>query len=94
MLRPHDIVSVLLRWLLGSVFIFSGAVKCVDPVGTAIYVDKYLATYSLSAFAVVSDVIAVALIVVEFAVGLLLELFAHVTRATTIATRHNIALMW
>lgn len=74
MLRPHDIVSVLLRWLLGGVFIFSGAVKCVDPVGTAIYVDKYLATYSLSAFAVVSDVIAVALIVVEFAVGLLLVL--------------------
>ena len=74
MVRLQHIISILLRWLLGAVFIFSGAVKCVDPVGTAIYVDKYLATYSLSSFAVASEVIAVVLIVVEFAIGLLLVL--------------------
>ena len=38
-----------LRWVLGYTFIFSGVVKCVDPVGTAIFVEKYLATYSLAA---------------------------------------------
>ena len=63
-----------LRWVLGSVFVASGAFKCVDPVGTAIYVEKYLATYSLSEFAVASEAIAVALMVVEFAIGLLLIL--------------------
>ncbi len=64
----------LLRWVLGSVFIASGAFKCVDPVGTAIYVEKYLATYSLSELAPASEVIALALMVVEFAIGLLLIL--------------------
>lgn len=64
----------LLRRVLGSVFIASGAFKCVDPVGTAIYVEKYLATYSLSELAPASEVIALALMVVEFAIGLLLIL--------------------
>lgn len=63
-----------LRWLLGSTFVASGAFKCVDPIGTAIYVEKYLATYSLSEFAAASEFIAVALMVVEFAIGLLLIL--------------------
>ena len=63
-----------LRWLLGSTFVASGAFKCVDPIGTAIYVEKYLAAYSLSEFAVASEFIAVALMVVEFAIGLLLIL--------------------
>ena len=74
MSRFQDIVITALRWILGSVFISSGAFKCVDPVGTAIYVEKYLATYSLSGLTVASEAIAVALIVVEFAVGLLLIL--------------------
>lgn len=64
----------LLRWVLGSVFIASGAFKCVDPVGTAIYVEKYLATYSLSELVPASEVIALVLMVVEFAIGLLLIL--------------------
>lgn len=72
--RLHDILSILLRWLLGAVFIFSGVVKCVDPVGTAIYVEKYLATYSLSSLAVASEAMAVMLMVLEFAIGLLLIL--------------------
>ena len=74
MSRFQDMVTTLLRWVLGAVFIFSGAVKCVDPVGTAIYVEKYLATYSLSELAVASEPIAIVLMVVEFAVGLLLIL--------------------
>ena len=74
MSRFQDITTTVLRWVLGTVFISSGAFKCVDPIGTAIYVEKYLATYSLSELAVASEVIAIALMVVEFAVGLLLIL--------------------
>ena len=74
MSRFQDMVTTLLRWVLGAVFIFSGVVKCVDPVGTAIYVEKYLATYSLPELAVASEAVAIVLMVVEFAVGLLLIL--------------------
>lgn len=74
MARLQDGLITAFRWLLGSTFVASGAFKCVDPVGTAIYVEKYLATYSLSELAVASEFIAVMLMVVEFAIGLLLIL--------------------
>lgn len=66
------IALVGLRWLLGGVFIFSGLVKCVDPVGTSVFVDKYLATYSLEALLPMSLTIAISLAVVEVAMGMLL----------------------
>lgn len=74
MARLQEGVITALRWLLGSTFVASGAFKCVDPVGTAIYVEKYLASYSLSELAVASKAIAIVLMVVEFAIGLLLIL--------------------
>lgn len=66
------IIFVALRWLLGGVFIFSGLVKCVDPVGTSVFVDKYLATYSFDVLLPLSLGIAIALAVVEVAMGILL----------------------
>ena len=66
------ICLVALRWLLGGVFIFSGLVKCVDPIGTSVFVDKYLATYSLEALLPLSLTIAVSLAVVEVMMGILL----------------------
>ena len=70
--RAKHIGLIALRWLLGGVFIFSGLVKCVDPVGTSVFVDKYLATYSLEALLPLSLCFAVALAVVEVAIGILL----------------------
>lgn len=64
--------DVVLRWLLGAVFIFSGLVKCVDPVGTSIIVEKYLASYSLSFMMPASLGIAIMLSVVEVATGVML----------------------
>ena len=63
---------VALRWLLGGVFIFSGLVKCVDPVGTSIFVEKYLATYSLEAMLYLALPIAVLLATLEVMLGILL----------------------
>ena len=63
---------IALRWLLGGVFIFSGLVKCVDPVGASVFVDKYLATYSLEALLPYSLSFAIVLAVVEVAIGILL----------------------
>ncbi|MBO7199506.1 MAG: DoxX family protein [Alistipes sp.] len=70
--KVKHIGAVALRWLLGGVFIFSGIVKCVDPVGTLVFVDKYLATYSLEDLLPLSLGIAVTLAVVEVMMGILL----------------------
>jgi uncharacterized membrane protein YphA (DoxX/SURF4 family) len=71
MLRKEKIVDIC-RWVLGGVFSFSGIVKCVDPVGTSVFVEKYLATFSLDVFLPLALPIAIALSVVEFALGQLL----------------------
>ena len=78
---------IALRWLLGGVFIFSGLVKCVDPVGASVFVDKYLATYSLEALLPYSLSFAIVLAVVEVAIGILLVigvLRRYVSLAATI----------
>ena len=78
---------VAMRWLLGGVFIFSGLVKCVDPVGTSVFVDKYLATYSLETLLPLSLAIAVAIAMVEVIMGILLVigvLRRYITLAATI----------
>ncbi len=62
----------LCRWVLGAIFSFSGIVKCVDPVGTSVFVEKYLATFSLDELLPLALPIAVVLSVVEFALGQLL----------------------
>ena len=73
------------RWTLGGVFSFSGIVKCVDPVGTAVFVEKYLATFSLDVFLPLALPIAIVLSVLEFVLGqLLLDGKPH--RITAIAT--------
>ena len=61
-----------MRWALGALFIFSGAVKCVDPIGTSIFVEKYLATYSMGWLMPISEPLAIGLSVVEFTLGVLL----------------------
>lgn len=72
MSRYRYIAITTLRWILGALFIFSGIVKCVDPIGTSIYIEKYMATYSLMELMPLSESFAVALSVMEFMLGVLL----------------------
>lgn len=65
-------VVQMLRWLLGAVFIFSAATKFIDPVGTSLFVDSYLATYALDALLPASVALGVALSVFEFTLGVML----------------------
>lgn len=83
-MNRERIISIF-RWILGGVFSFSGIVKCVDPVGTAVFVEKYLATFSLDALLPFALPIAVMLSVVEFTLGQLL-LSGKPHRITAIAT--------
>ena len=75
----------LFRRILGLVFIFSGFVKCVDPVGTSVFVEKYLATYHLEEFLPLALGLAVALAAVELMLGLML-LCGVAQRVTAVAT--------
>lgn len=73
---------LLLRYTLGAVFLFSGAVKSFDTVGTAIYVEKYFAAFGFGSFDMLATPVAVLLGAVELTLGLLL-LFNILTVVTS-----------
>lgn len=57
------------RLLIGAVFIFSGFVKAVDPVGFAIKIGDYLTAFGLDRFQPVSLILGFNLIAIEFMLG-------------------------
>jgi len=65
------------RLLLGVVFIFSGFVKAVDPVGFAIKIEDYLVAFGLESLNSLSMVAAMNLIAIEFMLGVCVLLGAY-----------------
>ncbi|MCC8171747.1 MAG: DoxX family protein [Parabacteroides sp.] len=57
------------RVLIGAVFIFSGAVKAIDPVGGAIKLDDYFNAFGLEALAPFALMLSFCLASFEFALG-------------------------
>mgnify|MGYP003303695282 CR=1 FL=1 len=70
-------VRHIASFVVGLTFIFSGFVKSVDPVGTSIFVEKYLATYGLESLLPASVAIGVVLGTVELMLGLMLVCGAY-----------------
>lgn len=70
--KLKNILLTAARWVLGSVFVASGVFKSVDPVGTSIFVEKYLVTYGLDMLLPAALAMAIVLAVVEMALGMLL----------------------
>lgn len=74
------ITDYILRCIFGAVFMFSGFVKAVDPMGTAYKVEEYLNVFGFGFL--VNDaltfpiIIAVALCVLEFSLGVMM--FCHI----------------
>ena len=68
------IITWLLRILAGSLFIFSGFVKAIDPWGTIFKIEDYLAAFGLPLPFILMRLAVFALCAVEFTVGCFLAL--------------------
>ncbi len=64
----------VLRFVVGLVFIFSGFVKGIDPLGTAFKLEDYLMYYHLDWFLPLSLALSILLSALEFSLGVLLIL--------------------
>lgn len=79
----RKIIAGICRIILGATFIFSGTVKCIDPVGGAIKIEDYFGTFGLSAFNPIAPFVSFNLSAIEFMLGLCI-LMAVYRRLTTI----------
>lgn len=69
--RPASILAGISRTLLGVVFIFSGVVKAIDPLGTVYKIEDYLKAFGgfFTELLSLAEVAAWALIVLELLLG-------------------------
>lgn len=79
-------LNVISRVIVGLVFVFSGFVKGVDPLGTSYKITEYMTTWSFfgisfEGFVPLATALSVALVVLEFTVGVML-LFGSFRRIT------------
>ncbi|MBQ9253762.1 MAG: hypothetical protein IJ180_03185 [Bacteroidales bacterium] len=79
--RVKTIVDYILRFLFVGVFIFSGFVKAIDPMGTAYKVEEYINVFGMSFLTDIAGwlplFIAVVLCVMEFMVGVMMLLHIY-----------------
>ena len=70
------LVALIARTLLGVVFIFSGAVKAIDPLGTVYKIEDYLKAFGgfFTELLLLAEVAAWALIVLELLLGVCMVL--------------------
>ena len=73
---PASIFASISRTLLGLVFIFSGAVKAIDPFGTVYKIEDYLKAFGgfFTELLPLADVAAVVLILLEVVLGVCMVL--------------------
>lgn len=75
--KGNKILNFICRWFVGLVFIFSGFVKAVDPLGTAFKISEYMTAWSIGNFTFdwalpLATPLSVALVTIEFTIGILL----------------------
>ena len=70
-LLPSRLIASISRTLLGLVFIFSGAVKAIDPLGTVYKIEDYLKAFGgfFSELLPLAEVAAWGLIILELLLG-------------------------
>ena len=72
-----QVLTVLMRLVVGGVFIFSGFTKAIDPWGTSYKITDYLTAMGLEEWAATALFIAVAMAALEFILGIQLVLGAY-----------------
>lgn len=72
--KTHSIVATIARVLLGLVFVFSGLVKAIDPLGTTYKIEDYLKAFGgfFTDLIPLAGAAAVCLIALEFLLGVCL----------------------
>lgn len=75
-LSPYRLIASISRTLLGLVFIFSGVVKAIDPLGTVYKIEDYLKAFGgfLTELLPMAEVAAWALIILELLLGVCMVL--------------------
>ncbi len=79
-------IVLLSRYILAALFVFSGFVKSVDPMGTAIKIREYLVAFHLDILTDIAPWLAVLLCGMELLLGLMLlfGLFKKITAYITL----------
>ena len=88
----RKIVAECCRVLLGAVFVFSGTVKAIDPMGGAIKIGEYLASFGLDKLQSFAVALSFNLSAIEFTLGVSLLLGVY-RRYTTFLTLLMMAFM-
>lgn len=88
-------IGVTSQYLLAALFLFSGFVKAVDPIGTALKVSDYFTAFGLGGLRDFSLTGAVLLISAEFVLGILLlmGLFHRFTKWATLLLMSGMTLL-
>ena len=75
-LSPYRLIASISRTLLGLVFIFSGAVKAIDPLGTVYKIEDYLKAFGgfFTELMPMAEVAAWGLIALELLLGVCMVL--------------------
>ena len=66
------ILELIARIIVGIVFVFSGFVKAIDPLGSAFKFTDYFEAFNIEAVSVISLPLAYLLSAIEFAIGMAL----------------------
>ena len=79
-------ILLIARIIFGLVFLFSGFVKAVDPLGTAYKISDYLEAFSLTSLDFLAFPASLLLIATEFTIGFNILFNVHLQASTWIAS--------
>ena len=82
MKRTKTIIAAICRTLLGVVFVFSGAVKAIDPFGTVYKIEDYLKAFGglFTELLPLAEVAAVLLILLEVVLVFRVWFYQYLTK--------------
>ena len=79
-------ILIIARIIFGLVFLFSGFVKAVDPLGTAYKISDYLEAFSLTSLDILAFPASLLLIATEFTIGFNILFNIHLKASTWAAS--------